>query len=497
MLPRTEIDRLRKDNDMLSRQVQRLVRDLLGERRARDADIADNALDDRLIGLNRRISRSQSLQYIYAQIPLFVCRELGYQRCALLVDDRRTGVFTVRATDGYHDDAARRRACETTVPDSAALYTLVRNSVLPVHAMNDRDPQLREVARALGVEEFAVAPLRTETDIVGIAVAGSSGDDAGHYTRAASSGLAARGLSEAAELAANAIAHCTLYWELAVERNLLQARIRERTRELEAINERMRDEARQARDFQQTILAAPPAISGVAFDIVYRPLDLVGGDVYDVSVDADDRIRLFVADATGHGVGASLATMFIKGEYDQNRELRPAELLRAMNDDIARLYGRLEMRFTATCVEIDRARRQITYASAGHPAPCRVAGGDVVELESGGPFMGIVPGLEFPEWTAAFEPGDGLYVYTDGVVEEWNAANDAFGERRLFAAIGDALRAGRPVADAVCASLDDFVDGHPLHDDITLLGVRWQGAGYDDSSRTSRNPSRADRSSAK
>jgi sigma-B regulation protein RsbU (phosphoserine phosphatase) len=455
-------------------QVQRLSRALVAKRQQIDASQRVARMERRLLGLNRRITRSQSLQYIYAQLPLFACRELGYQCSVLFVDDRKTGVLTARANDGYDDDAQRRQVSACQIEAGGALYGLVRNSVMPVHLVRSRDPQLRSLVNALGLDRFLVAPLRSPRDeILGVLIAGNRADAPEAYTRVGMPSQGADGFVGAAELAANAITHCTLYWELAVERNLLEAKISERTAELGQAYERMREEAKQAQQFQRSIFADPPNIPGFAVDICYRPADMVGGDVYDVGVRPDGSIQLFVADATGHGVGASLTTMFIKGEYEQHRHAAdPAALLAAMNDDIARLYGRLEMRFTAAVLIIDPARRTMTYSTAGHPPPCVLKGGDMVELESDGAFMGLVRGVEFPQWTEAFEPGDGLFAFTDGAFEEWEG-DVPFGEERLYRAIREAVQQGRPIGEAVCERIRSFVSGRAFADDVTLVGVRW------------------------
>jgi signal transduction histidine kinase/serine phosphatase RsbU (regulator of sigma subunit) len=258
------------------------------------------------------------------------------------------------------------------------------------------------------------------------------------------------------------------------ERELLNA-----LRELEERDGIITEELQQACEFQQSILHAPPRVPGFEIEVLYRPLELVGGDIYDVEVSADGRIRLFIADATGHGVKASLTTMLIKSEYEfeKRRDAPPGLLLQRLSARVASGYGRLGVHFTAACVEIDPARRTLTCASAAHPPGIVVQQGRPSELPTGGTFMGLVPDAEFPEHERPFEPGDSLYLYTDGVLDEWSAEGDPFGERRLLQAIEEASAEGALAGGLVYDRLDAFIgEGRPQYDDMTLIGLLWGAA---------------------
>jgi sigma-B regulation protein RsbU (phosphoserine phosphatase) len=264
-------------------------------------------------------------------------------------------------------------------------------------------------------------------------------------------------------------------------RNLI--RIHHQERELlnafRALEERdllLTDELTQAKEFQQSILPQPPAVAGLTIETLYEPLELVGGDLYDIEAVSPDRVRLLLCDATGHGMRAALTTMLIKSEYEFLKEpsVGPAALLAALNDRIANAYGRLGVRFTAACVELDRASRMLRYAVAAHPAPVLVHHGQARELHGGGAFLGLVPGMTFEEHSQPFGVGDRVYLYTDGVTDEWSPGGEAFGEARLFAAIEEAATRGAlgaPIVyDHVCRHIEH---GHPQYDDLTLLGVWW------------------------
>ncbi|MCS6900211.1 MAG: SpoIIE family protein phosphatase [Polyangiaceae bacterium] len=233
----------------------------------------------------------------------------------------------------------------------------------------------------------------------------------------------------------------------------------------------------QAREFQQRILTHPPYIPGVVTEVIYRPLDLVGGDFYQVFPLPDGTLRVFVADATGHGVKASLTTVLISSEYELvKREAGgPAQVLTALNQRMATHFTHLSVHFTAICADFDFKLGLLRFSSAAHPAPCLVRGNTSRELETGGPFIGLMADVEFPEWTHQILRGDHIALYTDGAVEAFNAANEPFGEERLLEALRCAVAAQKPLGVFLTMVLEQFLNGLPLADDLTFVDIGWSG----------------------
>jgi sigma-B regulation protein RsbU (phosphoserine phosphatase) len=474
---RTELNRddselLGQVKDLVGAEVRLLERHAASDREAR--------LYRRLYELGQRISGSLNLQAILHEIPTFATRELGYRRAALFLDDRNTGSLTCRAMDGYHSDDLRRRvsALELASRDGLAQRLREQKRVAFTGAATD-DPKLAALADVLGVERFVAMPFfGMKKNLLGLLVAGSlRADD--ELLSSADLAVATSGLASLAEQANWAINHCVLYWDLAVERNMLEAKIAERTAELKATYSLMKEDLLQAREFQQSILPAPQQLPGVDMEVIYRPLDMVGGDIYDIMAVGEGPIRIFLADATGHGVQASLTTMFIMGEYDRVKHsgLSPAAALRTMNDEIARSYGRLAMHFTALCLDLDRREGTVTYSSAAAPPPCLVRDGEVRELESGGSFVGLMPDVTFPEWRLSLKPGDSVCLFTDGLFEPWNQDGLQFGEERLHRALRVAREERRPLGATAYGELERFMGGKTLADDVTFLGIRWTDRG--------------------
>jgi sigma-B regulation protein RsbU (phosphoserine phosphatase) len=230
----------------------------------------------------------------------------------------------------------------------------------------------------------------------------------------------------------------------------------------------------QAANFQRALISGVRAPAGLALEVAYRPLHRVGGDVYDVAVLPDGTVRAFIADATGHGVTAALSTMLIKSEYDAIKDAGdgPARTLAALNERFTRSYAPLSVLFTAAIVDISPDHQQIRYTCGGHPGAMLVRGDGVVELEEGGPFVGVRGDLAFPEWSTSLTGWRGLALLTDGVVEARNKRGEQFGEARLRAALGEPLRSDGALTERVLSRLDAYLGATPATDDITLLAIR-------------------------
>jgi PAS domain S-box-containing protein len=254
-------------------------------------------------------------------------------------------------------------------------------------------------------------------------------------------------------------------------------RLQDALRSLEQRDALLRADLEQARAFQQSILPAAPGGDETEVDVVYQPLDRVGGDLYHLA--RQERwLRLIVADATGHGVTAALFTMLLRSEYEAARQHaeRPGALLGALNDRLVSAYGKVGVRFTALCADLDLESGVLRWSSAAHPAPLLVRRGVASELATGGTFVGVARGVGFPEWWTALEARDALCVYTDGVTEATNARGEAFGEDRLGAALLEADAAGAPLATAAARARNAWIAGGRAADDATVVTVRWLGA---------------------
>lgn len=232
----------------------------------------------------------------------------------------------------------------------------------------------------------------------------------------------------------------------------------------------------QARRFQELILPDPPRSEHLGFSVFYRPAELVGGDVYDIWERRPGVFRVFLADATGHGVQAALRTMLLKAEYDRLKveAVTPEQVLVSLNAKLAANYPGFEMQCTASCldVEVDAAgSTQVRYATAAHPPLLVSREGDAISVYQPGPFIGIVPSIELEAVELTVAKGERLFLYTDGLEEQWNVDGHEFGLDRVKHALGDRACDLRGSIDQLVAEWDAFLGGHRPDDDATLIAI--------------------------
>ena len=244
-------------------------------------------------------------------------------------------------------------------------------------------------------------------------------------------------------------------------------------REVQERDALMRADLEKARDFQRQMLGAVPRVAGAEVAVTFEPLELVGGDLYAVAA-LDGLLRVFVADATGHGVRACLTTMFIKSEYEivRSSAAAPSSLLAQLNDAIAKKYQSAEMLFSAVCADIDLATGATRLAFAGHPPACVVRAGAAAMIGGGGPLMGLRPRMRFELVELHLDTDDGLYLFTDGFVEARATSGEQFGDDRARDAIEAAHRAHADVGAALKSASEAFVGGAKASDDATVVSVR-------------------------
>ena len=237
--------------------------------------------------------------------------------------------------------------------------------------------------------------------------------------------------------AAIAIENARTFEDLKQERNSLEVKVRERTRELsnknriiEQRNRQFMDELKLAQIIQEGLIPSkPPEITGIRLASLYKPMEDVGGDFFDfIKVREPYLLGIFISDVSGHGVPAALITSMVKTlvETAGEKRVRPQELLGYMND---KLTGQTGGNFlTAFYGVYDTRSRILTYARGAHNTPFLMRGTEIITLESRGKMLGLLENLEFEEKEIELHPGDKLLFYTDGLTEAANAQGLEFEE---------------------------------------------------------------------
>ena len=198
----------------------------------------------------------------------------------------------------------------------------------------------------------------------------------------------------------------------------------------------------------------------------------VGGDYYDFLDLGQDRLGLVVGDTSGKGIGAALLMANLQANLRSQSAIaldHPQRFLRSVNQ---LFYENTTESAYATLffAEFNDRTRTLRYANCGHLFPLLLRRDNTLErLASTGTVLGL-----FPNWDCSIEerqlfPGDVLALYTDGITESFNDAEEEFGEPRLI----EAMRRHREKApstfvSAIVEEVQNYSRGRQ-HDDITLI----------------------------
>lgn len=240
-----------------------------------------------------------------------------------------------------------------------------------------------------------------------------------------------------------------------------------------------------ASGIQQMLLPRDmPRLAGLDIDARYMPAQRVGGDLYDFVRLSDTRLGIIVADVSGKGISASLLMAICRTNIRQiaPRHASPAQALAELNRTLA---AEIEAGLYVTMLYaiVDVTVNRVTLARAGHELPLfvrRDSAAGVARVDyvgSDGMALGMVPDDIFSEalvdHSEAFNPGDVLVLYTDGVTEAPNEEGKEFSGARM----GDVtraqwLRGAREINDGILEAVGRFTGEGPQRDDFTLVTVK-------------------------
>jgi sigma-B regulation protein RsbU (phosphoserine phosphatase) len=227
-----------------------------------------------------------------------------------------------------------------------------------------------------------------------------------------------------------------------------------------------------ARRIQASILPQQtPSGAGLRIEAHYLPMTAVAGDFYDFLRVDDHRFGILIADVSGHGVPAALIASMVKIAIAAQIEHadQPARVLAGINQV---LCGKMQGQFvTAAYVFLDLETRSMRYAAAGHPAMLwwRADRQAVEQVEENGIVLGIFAHAPYKSIDLKFGGGDRLLLYTDGLPEAGNEAQEFFGIERAAACLNEP-----DCTKTILKQLADWAGynrGRQQDDDLTMVLV--------------------------
>ena len=223
-------------------------------------------------------------------------------------------------------------------------------------------------------------------------------------------------------------------------------------------------------------LCAPSRVRHGDFEIASEIFAVrhLPGDFFTVEEACGGSVVLALGDITGKGVTAGMWTTLLVGLVGMQTAANadPQAIVTGVNRDLCRLspLAPLASLFLAT---LDPATGKLEYSSAGHPPALLLRSHGQLELLSeGGPLLGAFPNASFATGRVDLLAGDVLLVYSDGIVEARNSADEEFGQVRLEAQLRRApMGAVDGLLFSVLGAVQDFA-ARELEDDTSLVVVR-------------------------
>ena len=244
---------------------------------------------------------------------------------------------------------------------------------------------------------------------------------------------------------------------------------------------RMEEELKVASEIQMRLQpVAPPNIEGWDLTGVSFPCREIGGDYYDfITRKKDNRLVVALGDVSGKGTGAALLMSSLHAAVRAQSQT-PASISEIMGEINRYIYENspLNKFVTLFYADIDPETGEVCYSNAGHNPPILLRkSGETLRLEAGGLPVGVMPGSRYVEEKVVLEPGDVLVVYSDGISESVNLADEEFGDVRLIEVSRKNLdRSASGLRDKIDEALSRFVGTAAPIDDMTLMIVKRDAA---------------------
>jgi PAS domain S-box-containing protein len=263
--------------------------------------------------------------------------------------------------------------------------------------------------------------------------------------------------------------------------------------ELQEANRKMRRDLETAARIQRSLLPAElPEFPGVRFAWTFRPCEELAGDNLNVFQLDEDHVGMYVLDVSGHGVSAALLAVTLHRVLSSSSEntsiirrprrdgngyeiLPPAQVAEQLNREFS-MHLLYRQYFTILYGVLNLKTREFRFVSGGHWGPIHVPrGGNARLLHSPGFPIGVFEDTTYDEHVVTLEPGDRLFIYSDGIPEAMNREGEQFDYKRIAQSLQ--ICREEPIENCLgrlIMTIDDWARGVPQDDDISLLAFEVQ-----------------------
>ena len=397
-----------------------------------------------LTDLAQDFSSTLTLDVLFNKIAATVRKLINFDAFSiLLVDEDRKVLrrhFSLRCD---------KRVDLDNVPLDKGISGAAAASREPV-CVEDTRADRRYIEATPGIRSEVAVPLIVPDRVLGVMDLES--DRVGYFNEEH-----VRLLSLLAPLIANSIENARLYEDVA-----------ERQR-------RSEENLRAARHLQSALLLRePPPVEGLEIAVRARPAREVSGDVYDFFEHRDGLHVITFGDVSGKGAAAALYGALVNGLLRTIAAQGPSPgiLMKSLNSALG------ERKVQATYLTLlvlfwEAGGRRFRMANAGVFPPIICRRGQMLKQRVEGIPLGLLDDIQYDEATFDAEPGDVILLYSDGVYDQVDPADEEFGRRRLYQRLEDSWqRSPREILDAIFDDLDHFRGAADLSDDQTVFVLK-------------------------
>ncbi|MFC1959975.1 GAF domain-containing protein [Chloroflexota bacterium] len=396
--------------------------------------------------VNAQVDLRSTLETVARLTALLV----GVHHCIVLRWSEERGVFCEATAYGLPLLVEKELALIDIIPNQHPFFNALRTRTTPLTAGGATGYAIPPILQGI-LDTTAVLglPLTAHGRLVGIMIV-----DQPH------------GKMVADERRMNILAGIASQTALAIETTHLQMAAAER--------QRLEKELEVAQNIQTSFLPdVAPTLPGWDLDAYYRAARMVGGDFYDFLDLPNGKWGLIIADVADKGMPAALYMALCRTmlrAVARNRA-NPAAALRRVNKLLLE-DTRSDLFVTIWYAIWDPADGALLYSSAGHNPPFILPhnGGEPPVLKLKGIALGVIPHIKLNTAQITMQPGDTLVMYTDGITEAQNSADQQFGLDSLYQTTQANHRNGAEATiAAVVAALDEHTGSAPQFDDLTLV----------------------------
>lgn len=248
-------------------------------------------------------------------------------------------------------------------------------------------------------------------------------------------------------------------------------------KEVEVKKVQMEKELEFAARVQNTLVPQSTSTSAVDITVSYRPMGKIGGDYANYLFLNDHTLLFFISDVTGHGVPAALIVNRVHAEFETITKTTqaPGQILKLLNQFIAREFADTSMYLSALCGLILLNQKKLYYSSYGHLPQYlyRASTSQVIQLEAQATLLGLdaSDGGRTYEAVTDFDRGDRLLLFTDGVPEIKSDQEEHYGEERVKNFFKEtASRKTVRLGDSLLQEIGAFSGGH-FEDDVFIMTI--------------------------